>query len=178
MIIPSLTAHHSDASMWQNQLSTLVIGSSGNVIDYWPQSMKTIKMMWLFKWFMQRHANLPALLSILKGFKAVLKITESNALWRLTINKERYYTLYVPIHMLLVTLSVPFCNGLQRLPISKTLKEWLLFSIFGGVTFLSQTTGTFLLDDMVVSLHASPDRNGQEAKAWMIMVPTVAGLDL
>jgi len=79
--------------------------------------------------------------SLLNQFKNAFIHTEANALQRLTINKWWHCIFFVPILMLLVIAAVPICNWLQKLPISKTRTEWLLSSIFAGMTLLSSTTG-------------------------------------
>ena len=71
--------------------------------------------------------------------------TELNLPPRLTINKWQHCISYVPILTLLEIASVRICNWPQKLPIRRTRKEWLLFSVFVGMTLLSWMTGTFLL---------------------------------
>jgi len=106
--------------------------SSKDVIDYPPQSATTCP----------KYATV--LLWILKQFKNAFKSTELNSLRRLTVNKWRHCIFYAPILTLLKIVSVPIYNWLQKLPIRRTLKEWLLFSIFVGMTLIYWRTGTFL----------------------------------
>jgi len=114
-----------------------------------------------------------ALPSLLKRLKVVFKNTELNALQRLTISKWRHCIFYARTLTLLVIVSVPIWNWLQKLPNIKTLTEWLLLSVFAAMALLSSMTGAFLLwwhGGMDACLPC--DRNGEETKAWMIMGAT------
>jgi len=125
MMKPSVAVNPWDSASCHIRLIISVIMSSMDVIDYPPQLSTACP----------EYAT--ALPSILSQFKNVLTHTELNAPWRLTINKWRHFIFYAPILMVLVIVSVPICNWLQRLPNSKTRTEWLLFSIFVGRSLLS-----------------------------------------
>jgi len=134
VIWPSISAHHWDSASCQIQLVVSVLLSSKDIIvDYPPQSETTC----------QKYATV--LQSMLNQFKNALIHTELNAPRRLTISKWRHCTFYAPILMLLVTVSVPIWDWLQKLLNSKTLTGWLLFSVFAGMTLISSMTGAFLL---------------------------------
>ena len=106
--------------------------SSKDVIDHPPQSATTCP----------KYATV--LLWILNPFKNAFIHTELNSPPRLTMRKCWHCIFYVPILMLLKIASVPICNWLQKLPIRRTLKEWLLFSIFVGMTLMYWRTWAFL----------------------------------
>ena len=155
MIGPSNPAYHWESSTCQRKLSASVRTSSKDVINCWPQLPWTKEIMITIEWINGWCNAMPtcisikfasALSSILKRLKVVFTYTELNVLRRLTIKTWRHWTFSVPIRMLLLIPSVPIYNWLQELLNRRTLQEWLLFSIFWGMTLLSQRRiGAFLL---------------------------------
>ena len=158
MMKPSIIANPWDSCMRQKQLIISAMGSSKDAIDCWPQSntmrmtmvMQLIAKQWMNGWCNDMPTFIsiklaPALPSLLKRLKIVFTHTELNALRQLTINKWRHCIFYARILMLLaIIVSVLICNWLQKLQNSKTLTEWLLSSVFAGMTLLSSMTGAFL----------------------------------